>query len=275
MRKFTCLSLALLMPISTPAFSQSEGVFSGNVGIFACDAPGNKQKTGAIIGAVAGGIIANKVSKDNKTLATVLGAAVGGAAGSYIGCRLQRKDQEKLAKDSERALVLGQDAVYENTDTGIYATTNVTTETYQTKSDVRFATNVVAPTSLNLIGGRYAAPKALSLKSSALSTSKTIGTIAANQEIDVLGHTNTKTKWAAVEKNGVVIGYVPLASLNPLGQVAMVNENARIGTKTQKVNINGVCREVNQTLTQNGQASEDGNISREACVQTDGSWKTS
>lgn len=274
MRKFFALSVVMILPFSSPAFSDSKGVFSPSVGIFSCEASGNKQKTGAVIGALIGGAIANKAAKKNKTLVTVIGAAAGGMAGSYIGCSLQKKDKERLAKDSERALVLGEDAIYENKDVGLYATTNVTTQTYSAKSKILLADNVTAPTGLTLVGGRYIAPKTLNLKASALEKSNTIGTIIANQEIDVLGHTNTKNKWAAIANNGVIIGFVPLNNIVPLGKVVSTNSQVAVKSKSIELPINGVCREVSQSLMQNGETSKNGTISHKACVQTDGSWKT-
>ncbi len=272
MRKIFAFSLAIIIPISSPVYSDSNGIFSPSVGIFSCEASGNKQKTGAVIGALIGGAIANKTAKKNKTLATVIGAGVGGMAGSYIGCSLQKKDQERLAKDSERAMVLGEDAIYENKDANIYVTTNVTTQTYATKSNVKLAKDVVAPSSLTLVGGRYIAPKTLNIKSTTLEKAKTIGTINANQEFDVLGYTNTKTKWAAIGNEGVIIGFVPLNNIVAIGKIASTTSSSTLMAKSVEIPINGMCREVSQSIQQNGETSKDGTISRKACVQADGKW---
>ena len=59
-------------------------------GITNCDAPGGRQRTGAIIGAVIGGIAGSQVSDNERTLGAVVGAGAGAAAGSYIGCNQQR-----------------------------------------------------------------------------------------------------------------------------------------------------------------------------------------
>ncbi len=55
-----------------------------------CDAPGGRQEAGAVIGAIAGGLIGNRVARNERTLGTVVGAGAGAAAGSYIGCRQQQ-----------------------------------------------------------------------------------------------------------------------------------------------------------------------------------------
>jgi uncharacterized protein YgiM (DUF1202 family) len=59
-------------------------------GITNCDAPGGRQRAGALIGAVAGGLIGSQVSDNERTLGAVVGAGAGAAAGSYIGCNQQR-----------------------------------------------------------------------------------------------------------------------------------------------------------------------------------------
>lgn len=278
MKKIGFISLALLISATTPVSAQNlfpdSGITSGKVGIFNCDAPGKKQQTGAIIGAVVGGVIGNKVSKDNKTVGTVIGAAVGGAAGSYIGCRLQRKDQEKLALDSERALAMGQNSTFTNTETGITGNTQVISNTQSTNAAVRIAPNVGAPSSLVLMGGKYSASRDIALKASPLSTSKTVGGIGTGDIVDVLGRTSSKTPWAAVAQNGVVIGYAPLSSLKATGKITIVDETTSQQMRVVNVPVTSICRNVTQTVTQNGNPIDDGGANRKACVQTDGSWKS-
>ena len=59
-------------------------------GITNCDAPGGRQRAGALIGAIAGGLVGSQVSDNERTLGAVVGAGAGAAAGSYIGCNQQR-----------------------------------------------------------------------------------------------------------------------------------------------------------------------------------------
>ena len=63
-------------------------------GITNCDAPGGRQRTGAIIGALIGGVAGSQISDNERTLGAVAGAAAGAAAGSYIGCNQQRARQD-------------------------------------------------------------------------------------------------------------------------------------------------------------------------------------
>ncbi len=59
-------------------------------GITNCDAPGGRQRAGALIGAIAGGLVGSQVSDNERALGAVVGAGAGAAAGSYIGCNQQR-----------------------------------------------------------------------------------------------------------------------------------------------------------------------------------------
>lgn len=253
--------------------NDNPGVMGGQVGIFNCDAPGTKQRNGAIIGAVLGGVIGNKVSDDNKTMGTVVGAAIGGAAGSYIGCRLQRRDQERLAADNERALATGQNAAWTNDESGVSADTQVISNTMSETRDIRLARGVQAPSRLILIGGRYSAERDMVLRAGPAANTRSIGGIGATEQIDVLGRTSSNTPWAAVESGGIVIGYVPMSGLRALGRIAAADQlEGEPNTRLVKVPVTSVCRNVSQNVkTTNGNESQTANS--RACVQPDGSWK--
>lgn len=74
---------ALVTAVPTASMAQVNGVTN-------CDAPGGRQRTGALIGAVIGGLAGSQVSSNERTLGAVVGAGAGAAAGSYIGCNQQR-----------------------------------------------------------------------------------------------------------------------------------------------------------------------------------------
>lgn len=75
---------ALVTAVPTASMAQQAN------GITNCDAPGGRQRTGALIGAVIGGLAGSQVSDNERTLGAVVGAGAGAAAGSYIGCNQQR-----------------------------------------------------------------------------------------------------------------------------------------------------------------------------------------
>jgi surface antigen len=245
---------------------------TASLGIFSCDASGSKQKQGAIIGAILGGVIGNRVADDNRTIGTVVGAAAGAAAGSYIGCTLQRRDRDRLAADSNRALATGTGAAWTN-DTGYAAATTVSTQRTNEAVQVGLAPSVVAPAGLILMGGRYSALRDVVIKAGPAGITRTIGGLGAEDGVDVLGRTSGTTPWAALEQGGVIIGYVPMSALRATGTIANVGEAAPAGVRRASVRSTNVCRTVTQTITPpDGGAPQSQNV--EACVQPDGTWRT-
>ena len=87
--------LASLAPAALPTAAMAQ---QAN-GITNCDAPGGRQRTGAIIGALIGGVAGSQISDNERTLGAVVGAGAGAAAGSYIGCNQQRARQEARGGD--------------------------------------------------------------------------------------------------------------------------------------------------------------------------------
>lgn len=246
---------------------------TASLGIFSCDASGEKQKQGAIIGAILGGVIGNRVADDNRTVGTVVGAAAGAAAGSYVGCQLQRRDRDRLAADSNRAMAMGTGAAWTN-DTGYAAATTVETQRSNEAVQVGLAPSVATPAGLILMGGRYSALRDVVIKAGPAANSRTIGGLGANNGVDVLGRTVGQNSWAALEQGGVVIGYVPMTSLRATGTVANVGEAAPNGARRASIRGTSVCRTVTQTITPpGGAAPQTQNV--EACVQPDGTWRTS
>ena len=78
--------LGTLAPAAIPtvAAAQSNGITS-------CDAPGGRQRAGALIGGVLGALAGSQISDNERALGAVAGGAAGAAAGSYIGCNQQRQ----------------------------------------------------------------------------------------------------------------------------------------------------------------------------------------
>lgn len=74
---------ATAVPMTASAQAQSNGITN-------CDAPGGRQRAGAAIGAVIGGLAGSQVSRNERGIGAAVGAAGGAAVGSYIGCNQQR-----------------------------------------------------------------------------------------------------------------------------------------------------------------------------------------
>ena len=89
--KFTAsLASAALLASLAPAALPTAAMAQSISGVTNCDAPGGRQRTGALIGAVVGGLAGSRISSNERTLGAVVGAGAGAAAGSYIGCNQQR-----------------------------------------------------------------------------------------------------------------------------------------------------------------------------------------
>ena len=73
---FTAALLAVTLALPASAYSQPT-MRQGNPlsSIFGCDAGGNKQTGGAVIGGLVGGVLGNNLAKNERGLGTVLGAA--------------------------------------------------------------------------------------------------------------------------------------------------------------------------------------------------------
>ncbi|MFC7380161.1 SH3 domain-containing protein [Brevundimonas sp. GCM10030266] len=83
------------MALPTAAMAQQAN------GITNCDAPGGRQRAGALIGAVVGGLAGSQISSNERALGAVGGAAAGAAAGSYIGCNQQRARAESAQSGAQ------------------------------------------------------------------------------------------------------------------------------------------------------------------------------
>jgi len=85
--KITLATAAALASLVTAAPMAASAQANG---ITNCDAPGGRQRAGALIGAVVGGVVGSNLARNERTAGTIVGAGAGAAAGSYIGCNQQR-----------------------------------------------------------------------------------------------------------------------------------------------------------------------------------------
>ncbi|HEY0647460.1 RcnB family protein [Phenylobacterium sp.] len=88
------LGATAVVALAMPAAVQAGEVAGGVIG---CDASGNKQIAGAVIGGVLGGVIGNNVVRKDQQAGTIIGATAGAATGSYVGCQMQKSDARSPA----------------------------------------------------------------------------------------------------------------------------------------------------------------------------------
>lgn len=86
----------------------------------------NKQDSGMVLGAVAGGVIGNQFGKGKgNILATAAGAVIGGIVGSEIGRYMDEADRKAATEAEYTALEYGQSdqsTPWRNPDSGHYGT---------------------------------------------------------------------------------------------------------------------------------------------------------
>jgi outer membrane protein OmpA-like peptidoglycan-associated protein len=95
MRMTVCLALAAL--VVTGCTTHADGTTSTN-----------KTAVGAGIGALAGGILGNRLDKGNRTRGTAIGAVAGAAAGGGLGYMMDRQEaqlREQLATERSQHAV--------------------------------------------------------------------------------------------------------------------------------------------------------------------------
>lgn len=84
----------------------------------------DKQDTGMVVGAAAGGILGNQVGRGSgKVLATVAGAVIGGIVGSEIGRSMDQQDRALAQQAEMNALERGRSGertAWRNPDNGRY-----------------------------------------------------------------------------------------------------------------------------------------------------------
>ncbi|MGH6866272.1 MAG: RT0821/Lpp0805 family surface protein [Methyloceanibacter sp.] len=81
-------------------------------GLLAACGPGNKQGTGTIVGAVAGGAAGAAIGgKDNRIPGLAIGAVAGGLLGNLVGAGLDERDRQLAVEAQLRALETGQAGV--------------------------------------------------------------------------------------------------------------------------------------------------------------------
>ena len=171
------MTTAALAGVAAPAQAQSLVP-----GVTSCGASGVKQERGALLGAIAGGLLGNSVSGHNRTTGTLLGAAVGGAAGSAVGCQMQHDDQQRVAYSEGYGYRTYRQGGYE-----LYSG--------------------VAPASYQRIGQTLVATNTVNLRTAPTQGASRVGQLHRGQRFEALAQVRG-TDWILVGRGGVGVGYV-------------------------------------------------------------------
>lgn len=175
--------LALSAGAAVPASAQQIGS-----GVVNCDAPGNKQIAGALIGALAGGALGSNLAKNDRGAGTAIGAVAGAATGSYVGCRMQRSDA-------------GRQGAYGH-------------QTYN-HGGYRLSGGLT-PASFARDGDVYRATTTINVRQAPTTGSARVGQLRAGQDFEALARVRN-SPWILVGEGGVGVGYVHEAYVVPAG----------------------------------------------------------
>ena len=172
--------------------------------VVGCDAPGNKQVGGALIGALLGAVAGSNLAKNDRGTGTAIGAVVGGATGSYVGCKMQRSDQAQNAYGYGQTYQPAyQQPAYQQPSTYSHSG-------YRLSGDISPATYVRD-------GGSFAASSNLNLRGAPSTSAQKVGSLRAGERFQALARVRG-TDWILVGQNGVGVGYVSGRYAQPVRQ---------------------------------------------------------
>lgn len=191
----TVLAGALAVGAASTAMAQSYRGPTGLEPVVGCDAPGNKQVGGALIGALLGAAAGSNLAKNDRGTGTALGAVAGAAAGSYVGCRMQRADTQRGAYAANYGYQQ-QPATY-------------------THAGYRLDTSV-APAQLSNDGGVFVATSSVNLRGAPTVRSARVGALRPGERFQALARVRG-SDWILVGQDGVGVGYVHDAYVRPIG----------------------------------------------------------
>lgn len=157
-----------------------------------CDASGNKQAGGAVIGALLGAVAGSNLAKNDRGTGTAIGAAVGAATGSYVGCKMQRDAAAQTAYSG-----------------GGYQQATYLHNGYRLSGDL-------APARYERESGAFVANSTLNLRAAPTTNSARVGSLRAGESFQALARVRG-TEWILVGQNGVGVGYVHGAYVAPVG----------------------------------------------------------
>ncbi|HEY0647972.1 glycine zipper domain-containing protein [Phenylobacterium sp.] len=257
MPKLTIAVSALALAFAAPQAASAAGLGS----LYSCDASGNANTTGAVVGGLVGALAGSQISKNERTLGAVIGAGIGSAIGNNIGCRMDRKSRQDAQMAFERALETGRAQNWSDASTGTTGRIEVLgpargSSSYGGGGQVysgrwRYAQGVAPATRVSSVGGMYSANGRINMRAAPNTSAAVIDRLQDGEEIEIGGA--VAGGWLAVIEDGYVQGYVSRGVVRPAGGGG------------------GECQLVRQTITERGQASFTERYT--ACRDSNGGWR--
>lgn len=268
----------------------------------------NQENIGTVAGAAAGILLGSQVgSGSGRTAAMLVGALAGGMLGKTIGAKLDDRDRQALAAQTQQVLESGKDGqvtTWTSAHSGATAQiTPVSTKTESRQVAVKRTAQVQAVPNMKLLNSPYRAIKSANVRNAPDQGAEKVGGLAAGSTFTAIGRTDND--WIMVGRRGVSVGYVyaPLVELAtarkapapavatsskaaaPVAQVAEATDLDALDTVTakeqgfdldsmnvveEKVAAQTTCRTVNYNVTTKGSSEQQ---AIQACQAADGAWE--
>lgn len=282
---------------------------SGSIAVSGCSSMSqnewlNQENVGTVVGAAAGILIGSKIGGGSgRTTAMLAGALAGGMLGKTLGAKLDQRDREALAVQTQKALEHTQDGqitTWTSDHSGATARiVPVTTETEAREVAVKRTPKVQKIEQLTLLNKPYQSIKSANLRAAPNDGAEKIGGLPAGTRFTALGRTNDN--WIAVGRKGVTIGYVyaplvtpatattvasstknksqvaPAIDLDTLDTASIKQQGVDLDATDldaapvqEKIAANTTCRTLNYSLSQDGQQEQQ---TTKACQAADGAWE--
>jgi surface antigen len=257
MTKLTIAASVLVLMAGAPQAASAAGLGS----LYSCDAAGNANTTGAVVGGLVGALAGSQISKNERTLGAVIGAGIGSAIGNNIGCRMDRKSRQDAQMAFERALETGRPQSWSDPNTGTSGRIEVLGpargsgggsggQVYSGRW--RYAEGVAPATRVSSVGGLYTANGRINMRAAPNTSAGIVDRLQDGEEIEIGGA--EAGGWLAVIEGGLVQGYVSRGVVRPSGGGG-----------------GGDCQLVRQTVTERGQGSYTERYT--ACRDSRGAWQ--
>ena len=171
----------------------------------------NKENIGTLVGVTAGVLIGSQIGDGNgRTAAMIAGALAGGYLGKTIGAKLDDRDRQALAQQTQQALQHSQDgqsSQWTSAHSGATATiTPVKTETVQRQVAVKRTPKVQPVANMTLINQPYRAVKSANVRNAPDLHAEKVAGLPVDTTFTAIGRTDND--WIMVGRRGVTIGYV-------------------------------------------------------------------
>ena len=251
----------------------------------------SKENIGTVIGAGAGILIGSQVGGgDGRHLAMLAGAIAGGMIGKYIGASLDERDRQALERQTQAALMSGQDGqtiYWQSEHSGATAQiTPIATETRTQAASIQRTTKVQSVPNLTLLNAPYETTAGVNIRSAPSTTADRVGSLAAGTSFTALGRTDND--WIAVGRRGVNVGYIYAPLVRPavaqkqtgtdLDTMVVNRNNAdqsgfdldNLTVTTDQVQASTQCRTLQYDIQAAG-SSETTQV--KACQSADGAWE--